>query len=120
MSCVVVTPEPSKSEVHRNSAVIVTGSVALNAQFPAPVHVPPDQPANTEFPAAAADSTTPLPTLNDAWHVWPQESPAGALVTIPDPEPTRATVICTVGGTHGLGVQLVESPWYTLVPLQAL
>ena len=58
---------------------------------PIPVHAP-DHPAKDEPDAGDAVSVTLVFSSNVALHVDPQSIPAGALVTLPVPEPARVTV----------------------------
>src|SRR5260221_1938524 len=57
-----------------------------------PVQPPPDQPLKVEPAARVALSRTSVPPANPCEQVEPQSSPGGALVTVPLPEPTLATV----------------------------
>ena len=68
------------------AALIDTEHVAAVPEQP-----PPDQPANTEPEAGDSLNTTDVPCTNDAEHVLPQSTPAGLLVTVPDPEPGKLT-----------------------------
>jgi hypothetical protein len=74
------------------AAVTLRDSVMLTVQVAAvPVHAPP-QPANDDPAAALADNVTLVPSANSAEQAAPQSMPAGSLVTVPVPEPARATV----------------------------
>lgn len=111
----VMVPDPRDAGEGRTLSV-----VGMDAAKPAPiavvapdvtmtVHVPPLQapvyPANAEVPALTAFSVTATPASKDALHPPPatplvmvQKMPAGALVTVPEPEPTPVIATMPVGG----------------------
>ncbi len=68
------------------AALIVTVQVLL------PEQPPPLQPLKLEPAAGAAVSVTEVPLANAEEQVAPQETPAGALVTVPLPAPALLTV----------------------------
>src|SRR6185295_17478497 len=72
-------------------AVTEVAALIVTAHVPVPVHAPL-QPVNVAPAAGVAVSVTAVPLLKDAEHVVPQLTPAGALVTVPDPAPARLTV----------------------------
>jgi len=82
----VLAPESAKAAVTVRASVMPTVHV-----LEAPEHAPP-QPTNDEPTAALAVNVTDVPPANDATHVAPQSIPTGTLVTVPTPEPIRATV----------------------------
>lgn len=61
-------------------------------QVPVPLQPPPCHPAKTDPEPAVAVSVTEAPGAKLALHVLPQSIPAGALVTVPVPEPPSLTV----------------------------
>jgi hypothetical protein len=96
-----VTPSGNVVAVaNANVAVIVVALVAVTVHAPVPEQPPPDQPENTEPPAAVAVRTTELPDGNVAEHVVPHVIRAGALVTLPLPRPARTTVSATGAGAN--------------------
>ena len=68
--------------------------VIESVQAPAPVQAPPLQPEKTDPAAGVAPSATDVRGVKAALHVAPQSIPAGALVTVPVPEPALPTAIC--------------------------
>jgi hypothetical protein len=94
----VPLPEPAGATVNvawgpaSKVAVTVVFALSVSVQLAVPLHPPPDQPANTEPDAGAAESVTLDPVLNEAAHVEPQLMPAGDEVTVPVPVPLRDTV----------------------------
>ena len=71
----------------------------------------PDQPVNVEPAAAAAVNVTLVLCAKLEVQVLPQEIPAGAEVTVPDPVPARVTVsVYWIGGgaSEKFAVQDVE------------
>ena len=78
-----------------NEDIDVEGSVPAAAVKlhvgAAPVQAP-DQPAKREPASGAAESVTVCPGSNVAEHAAPQATPAGELVTEPEPLPARVTV----------------------------
>jgi len=75
-----------------NVAVTVCAAFTVTVQVPVPVQPPPLQPVNVEPAAGAAVKVTAVPLANGDAQVVPQEMPAGALVTVPDPVPALVTV----------------------------
>jgi len=75
-----------------NVAVTVVAALTVTVQVPVPAQPPPLQPLKMEPAAGAAVSVTELPVANAAEQVAPQETPAGALVTVPLPAPALLTV----------------------------
>jgi|SRR5437762_12935494 len=75
-----------------NVAVTVVAALTVTVQVPVPAQPPPLQPLKMEPAAGAAVSVTEAPLANAAEHVAPQETPAGALVTVPVPAPALLTV----------------------------
>ena len=113
-------PVPAKEVVNVKSgekfAVTVAAAFIATVQVPVPEHRPPLQPVNTEPPAAAAVKVTLLPCVKFALHVAPQLIPAGALVTVPDPDPVFDTVIAKVGG--GVKVAVTATGAVPIVKVQ--
>ncbi len=72
------------------AAFIVTVQVAV------PEQPPPLQPVKVDPAAAVAVKVTAVPLENGVEHVAPQETPAGALVTVPIPAPALLTVSANV------------------------
>src|SRR5437879_1596426 len=85
-SSVKLVAAPVKVAVTARAALIVT------VQVPVPVQLPPLQPLKVEPAAGAAVRVTAVPLANEAAQVAPQETPAGALVTVPLPAPALLTV----------------------------
>src|SRR5262245_57374170 len=77
-----------------SAKVAVTDCAALivTLQVPAPVQPPPLQPVKVERAAGVAVSVTAVPLANEAEHVAPHVTPAGALVMVPLPAPLLLTV----------------------------
>jgi len=75
-----------------NVAVTVVAALTVTVQVPVPAQPPPLQPLKVEPAAGAAVSVTEVPVANAAEQVAPQETPAGALVTVPLPAPALLTV----------------------------
>jgi len=75
-----------------NVAVTVVAALTVTVQVPVPEQPPPLQPLKMEPAAGAAVSVTEVPVANAAEQVAPQETPAGALVTVPLPAPALLTV----------------------------
>jgi hypothetical protein len=74
-----------------NVAVTVLAAFSVTVHAPVPVHAPL-QPVKIAPAPGVAVSVTTVPLLNNAEQVAPQLTPAGALVTVPDPAPARLTV----------------------------
>ena len=64
--------------------------------FAVPVQPPPLQPVNVEPGAGAAVRVTAVPLANGDEQVVPQETPAGALVMVPEPVPALVSVSVNV------------------------
>jgi len=75
-----------------NVALTVVAALTVTVQVPVPAQPPPLQPLKVEPAAGAAVSVTEVPVANAAEQVAPQETPAGALVTVPLPAPALLTV----------------------------
>src|SRR5712664_3307027 len=73
-------------------AVTEVAALIVTVQVPVPVQLPPLQPLKVEPAAGAAVRVTAVPLANEAAQVAPQETPAGALVTMPLPAPPLLTV----------------------------
>ena len=106
-----------------NVAVAVWSEPMVTTHVPVPEHPLPVQPVNVEPGAGVALSTTWLPLAKFAEQVAPQLMPAGALVTVPAPEPLLETVSeCWVLGTElNVAVTVCSAPVVTthaLAPLQ--
>ena len=97
----VTVPEPVPARLTvsvRDTAVAVNVAVAFLAAsivswqvVAAPVQSPL-QPAKVEPVAGAAVSVTVAPSAKSCAQVAPQSTPAGWLVTVPEPVPARLTV----------------------------
>jgi hypothetical protein len=74
-------------------AVTDCALLRLTVQAPVPEHAP-DHPENVLPDAGVAVSITVVPLLKLALQVCPQLIPAGELVTVPVPDPARATLSC--------------------------
>ncbi|MBI3900023.1 MAG: hypothetical protein HY308_17280 [Gammaproteobacteria bacterium] len=86
-----------KLAITRRSAFRVTVHVKLEpAQAPL-------QPLNTEPEAAVAVNVTAVLFAYDALHAVPQSMPAGAELTVPDPEPDLVSVNRYVSAGGGVG-----------------
>ena len=72
----------------------VCGELKLTEQAPVPEHAPL-QPANTDPAAGVAARLTLVPEAYGAEHVEPQLMPAGELVIVPDPAPSKVVVSVT-------------------------
>lgn len=73
-----------------NEAVTPVLALRTTEQVPVPVQAP-DQPLNFVLAAGAAVSTTVVPGLKVAVHVFGQLIPAGLLVITPFPVPVSLT-----------------------------
>src|SRR5574341_1084853 len=82
-------------------AVTVVGAVRLTGQGSAPLQPPPVSSRSTEPGAGVPVSVTVDPTRKSAAQVVPQSIPAGALVTVPLPDPALTTASVTVVGGGG-------------------
>src|SRR5688572_17227757 len=60
--------------------------------------------------AADALSVTSVPSLKSSKHTLPQLIPGGLLVTVPEPNPSRATVKVCCGTTSNVAVTLRSPP----------
>ena len=67
-------------------------ALIVTLHVPVPVQPPPLQPVNVEPAAGVAVKVTAVPLANAAEQVAPQETPAGALETVPIPAPAFVTV----------------------------
>jgi hypothetical protein len=76
--------------VGRNVAETATSEVKVTVQEPVPEQAAPLQPANTDPGAATAVRAIAVPEPKLALHVAPQLTPAGELVTVPEPAPLKA------------------------------
>src|SRR5213083_245721 len=75
-----------------NVAVTEVAALIVTVQVPVPEQPPPLQPEKVEPATGAAVKVTAVPLANAAEQVVPQETPAGALVTLPVPAPALFTV----------------------------
>jgi hypothetical protein len=75
-----------------NVAVTAWELLSPTVQVDVPLHPAPFQPPKADPASGAALSTTVLPFVKAPRQVGPQLMPAGALVTVPDPEPDLVTV----------------------------
>ena len=64
----------------------------MTEHVPVPVQPPPLQPVKVDPAAGVAVSVTAVPLANVAAQVAPHETPAGALVMVPDPAPALVNV----------------------------
>jgi len=74
-----------------NVACTVRDAVIVTLHVVPETESHPDQPANTEPGAAATDSITCVPLVNDVAHALPQLMPTGFDVTVPLPVPDFCT-----------------------------
>jgi hypothetical protein len=72
--------------------VAVTAVAEPTTHVLVPEQPPPDQPAKTEPVDAVAVNVTLVPLANACEQVEPHETPAGELVTVPDPLPASDTL----------------------------
>src|SRR5438094_7936356 len=93
-----------------NVALTVVAALTVTVQVPVPTQPPPLQPAKVEPAAGAAVKVTAVPLANAAEQVAPQETPAGALVTVPLPAPALLTV-----SAHALHAELPISEVAALI-----
>lgn len=95
---IVPLPVPSTTtvsandEAASNSAVTFVAELIVTVHVPVPEHPPPDHPVKPEPLAGVAVRTTVAPLANGALQVAPQDMPAGAEVTVPEPVPVSETV----------------------------
>src|SRR5438093_13660273 len=98
-----------------NVALTVVAALTVTVQVPVPTQPPRRQPLKVEPAAGAAVSVTEVPLANAAEQVAPQETPAGALVTVPLPATAlfrasvkvcRAKVAVTVCAAFTVTVQV--------------
>ena len=82
----------SAKELCMKVAVTAAAAFIVTVQGPVPVQPPPLQPVNVDPAAGVAVRVTAVPLVNAAAHVAPQETPAGALVTVPLPAPAVVSV----------------------------
>src|SRR5205814_8668488 len=82
----------SAKELCIKVAVTASAAFIVTMQGPVPVQPPPLQPVNVDPAAGVAVRVTAVPLVNAAAHVAPQETPAGALVTVPLPAPALVSV----------------------------
>jgi len=90
-------------------------------QVPVPVQPPPLQPENVEPAAGVAVKVTAVPLANGAEQVVPQETPVGALVTVPDPVPALLTVsvnVCSAKVAVTVCAALIVTVQVLPVPVQ--
>jgi len=73
-----------------NVAVTAVGAVTVTLHAPVPAQAPL-QPAKVEPAAGVAVRVTAVPGENVCEQLAPQLMPAGALVTVPDPDPLLVT-----------------------------
>src|SRR6185436_12493922 len=107
--------------VSLNVEVTDVAALAASAHVPAPEQAPP-QPAKKEPAAGVAVRVRTEPGVTDCEHVAPQLMPAGALVTVPVPDPFLATE--SVTGPVRLNVAVTDVAAFTVtahvpVPEQA-
>jgi len=82
-----------------NVAVTVNDCVSATRQLPVPGQSATLQPAKSEPSFAVGDSITSAPSGSDSLQSGSHEIPAGLLVTLPLPSPSRVTVsTCSPGG----------------------
>lgn len=74
-------------------AVTDSAPFIVTVQPAVPAHAP-DQPAKVDPGFGCAVNVTWVPWLNSCEQPEPQSMPAGALVTVPDPEPAGVTPSC--------------------------
>ena len=72
-------------------ALTLFAAFMVTTQLPVPLHAPP-QPKKVAPDAGVAVSVTLLPEAKLALQVTPQEMPAGALATLPEPVPPLVTL----------------------------
>jgi hypothetical protein len=75
-----------------NVAVTDVAALIVTVQVPIPTQPPPFQPVKSDPAAGVAVNVTDVPFVNPKAQVAPQAMPAGALETVPDPEPLLFTV----------------------------
>src|SRR5262245_240721 len=75
-----------------NVAVTDVAALTVTVHIPVPAQPPPFQPVKSEPAAGVAVNVTVVPFVNPKAHVAPHVIPAGALATVPDPEPLLLTV----------------------------
>ncbi|PYN38714.1 MAG: hypothetical protein DME01_00660, partial [Candidatus Rokuibacteriota bacterium] len=73
-------------------AVTLWAALSVTEHAPVPVQPPPLQPVNVDPAAGVAVRVTAAPLANAAAQVAPHETPAGALVMVPDPAPALVSV----------------------------
>ncbi len=88
---------------------------AVMLTLPSVQSASPDQASNSEFASGVAVRVTAVPSRNDAAHTAPQSTPAGALVTVPPPDPARDTVRVHDGiglnvAVHARAASMVREP----------
>jgi hypothetical protein len=87
----VTVPDPvpvlvTVSLLRLNVAVTVVSEFMVTVQDPVPLHPPPDQPTKADVASGVAVSVTTVPGIYFSVQSTPQLSPAGALVTAPEPD----------------------------------
>jgi hypothetical protein len=70
----------------------------------------PDQPVKTEPALAAAVSVTEVPLVNECEQVAPQLMPAGALVTLPEPDFATESLKVPIAQFRTAGVGSIKLP----------
>src|SRR6267143_1963322 len=90
-------------------AVTEVAALTVTLHVPAPVQAPL-QPVKEEPAAGAAVRVTAAPLVNAAEHVVPQETPVGALVTVPLPAPDFITV-----SVKGCSAKVAVTAWAALI-----
>src|SRR5262245_6557711 len=102
-------------------AVTDVAALIVTLQVPVPAQPPPFQPVKSEPAAGVAVSVTVVPFVNPKAHVVPHVMPAGALATVPDPEPLLLTVSvkdCSANVAVTLWAALIVTVQAVAVPVQ--
>src|SRR5215831_3319694 len=102
-------------------AVTEVAAFTVTVQELVPVQPPPLQPENVEPAAGVAVNVTAVPLANGAEQVVPQETPVGALVTVPDPVPALLTVsvnVCSAKVAVTVCAALIVTVQVLPVPVQ--
>ncbi len=113
----VTVPEPAPAVVNEsvndgsaNVAVTLWAALITTVQVLAVPEHAPLQPAKVEPAAGAAVKVTAVPLVNAAEQVAPQEMPAGALVTVPEPAPAVVSESVNDGSA-----KVAVTPWAALI-----